>query len=461
MKSRIGWVVLTLGLGWVLGSCGEDSLVPDPGGTEELPGTEADGGIGGEPDAGPDPIPDAGTPDGGPGPQEPGFPLPNLPNWQFYGRAQGGPRQVFGVSSDQAGNIWVAGGDDGLFLLPLGAQTFRRFTIADGLTPYRAPAGDKQQPVLSVAGAQAGVVFVGYKGVHAGREEQDPPYMVKSGDVDRVTLSGGVIQVQHLDIFSPTGEVKGYNENREKIRDVYRIVYNPVTGDAWFGGNHGVALYNGLATNEAELVLEHVHADINGYATENTATGLTILSDLWKGVAITSTGTVWTAGAHRTASIAFGTNGRNFQQFTQSRAQFIDLWPDAKPENAKPSERTDDFVEDLALTSDGGFWAGSLLGLAFWQPGVPISYVPKGVMVDEKVTSLELDAQGSSLWIGHIFSGLSRRLPNGQFQRFDFSVFGNDLVRGNVPDIQSDVVNGQRRILVAFGAGAIGIYTGP
>ena len=47
-------------------------------------------------------------------------PPPSSGDWTFYGAAQGGPRYVYGVSADAGGNIWVAGGEEGLFVLQQG-----------------------------------------------------------------------------------------------------------------------------------------------------------------------------------------------------------------------------------------------------------------------------------------------------------------------------------------------------
>ena len=410
----------------------------------------------------PEGPPDAGTPIPGPGdggtPLPPTLSLPTLPGWQFYGPAQGGPRQVLGVSADRGGNIWVAGGEDGLYLLAPGASTFRRFTIANGLTPYRDPAGNRQQPVISVVGGEAGTVYAGYRGINGGRQELDPPYMVKSGDVDKVTFAGAggaAIAVEHYDIYSPKGEVPGYNEDREKVRDVYRMLYDPRTGDVWFGGNHGVSLYDGVRRR----VVEHVHPMLNGYTASGHYTGL---SDLYKGLALDARGNLWLGGANRTAKLPFATNGRNLVDVYEQPYSYLDIWPDAKSTDARASERTDDYVEDMAITPDGSFWVGSIPnGLARLSPAGRVVQTVREGMVDPKVTALEHDPQGGALWVGHIYGGVTRLLPSGGRELLDFRAFGGDLVQGVVPDIQSDTFNGQRRILVAFSAGAVGVYTGP
>ena len=51
-------------------------------------------------------------------------------------------------------------------------------------------------------------------------------------------------------------------------------------------------------------------------------------------------------------------------------------------------------------------------------------------------------------------------LVYGTASFYDYHVFGNQAVDGIVTDIQSDNLQGTRRIFVAFDNGAIGVYTG-
>lgn len=375
--------------------------------------------------------------------------LPEAPHWQFYGPQHGGPRQPLSVSTDQGGNLWVAGGDEGLFVLRPGEEQFQRFTIADGLAGYTDASGPRAYKVLSVAGGKAGTVYVGYKGLHGGLDDGDPEFMRKSGDADEVTLAGAGITVRHFDISTPPGSSSSYPDGREKIRDVLRIIWNAETGDVWFGGNHGVALWDAVRGE----IREHKHAAVNGY----TSTGHhTMLSGDWYGIALDANGDFWLGGGHRTARIPFS-HGRGFSSGLDPE---LDIWPDAKANNARPDERIDDFIQDMAAMPDGSVWVGSIPnGLARITPPATISTVSEG-MVDKKVTALETDRDDGSLWVGHIWGGLSR-LKDGAFVHYDFRVLGDVITRGSVPDIQSDVIGGRRRILVAFDAGAIGIYTGP
>jgi len=91
-------------------------------------------------DAGP---PDAGPPDAGP-PDAGGLKTISFPgtlNWDFYGPQHGGPQDVRDVALDEGGNLWVAGGSEGLFLMRANGTgglsgRFEKFGIADGLHPY-------------------------------------------------------------------------------------------------------------------------------------------------------------------------------------------------------------------------------------------------------------------------------------------------------------------------------------
>ena len=81
--------------------------------------------------------------------------------WTFHGPEAGLPADVYGASEDQGGNLWVAGGREGLFLLRKGATRFERFGLAEGLTPYgmwkgKVPVGEKLLDVRSVHGGPAG-----------------------------------------------------------------------------------------------------------------------------------------------------------------------------------------------------------------------------------------------------------------------------------------------------------------
>jgi hypothetical protein len=285
---------------------------------------------------------DAGTTDGGtdggpttdggtvwvPPPPVP-FPSPAPADWAFYGPQNGGPHDVLGVSADQGGNIWVAGGEDGLFLLRAGATTFERFTMDDGLRPYgymkdgSDPVGPKFLKVISVAGGPANTVFVGYEGRNRNLADDcegnwdgphPDPSIYKSGDADRVTVdASGKLTVVHYDIFSGPGVVGNEPAGREKLCHVVRIVWNAATNDLWFGGNHGYAWgdpnYAGNKTCNGQLgcsgLREHGHPAFNGV---NAAGGCCdFVTGDYRGVAVDpATGDVWFGGINRTTKLHWG-----------------------------------------------------------------------------------------------------------------------------------------------------------
>src|SRR2546430_7456997 len=253
----------------------------------------ADGGPSEPPDAGPaDAGPDGGPADAGPadgGPADGGTPLKNVvfpttANWDFYGPQNGGPQDVRDVAMDEGGNLWVAGGKEGLFVMRADASgrlsgTFEKFGIADGLHPYGWLNGEAAQgmvvpdgtpsdpnpsldatPVISLAGGPSGTVFVGYQGKPGCESAWDgaswkppsqwgDPAVYKSGDADRVTLTASGISVVHYDIFSGPGMVPFEMKGREKLCTIYRLVWDKQKSLIGFGSNHGFAAGQAPAVN--------------------------------------------------------------------------------------------------------------------------------------------------------------------------------------------------------------------
>jgi len=334
---------------------GVDAGTPDAGGVDA--GTPDAGGVdAGMPDAGgvDAGMPDAGGVDAGPG--DAGSPdggaadggtivFPNSAGWTFYGPQNGGPPDVYGVTTDEGGNVWVAGGADGLFLMrnvgtaaaPQPSGTFEKFGLSDGLHPYGylngavassmgvsdgSPADLSPDlaatPVISVAGGPAGVVYVGYQG-RAGCESAwnwqcaitnpdgtcaqatDPstwgnPALYKSGDADRVTLSARGISVVHYDVFSGPNVVKAETGGRERLCSIFRLVWDKAQDKVWVGANHGFAVlkasyagdptcngeYPGFRNNaDCTGVYEHSHPAINACATDSDPTGKSCPSPIY------------------------------------------------------------------------------------------------------------------------------------------------------------------------------------
>ena len=341
---------------------------------------------------------------------------------------------MFQATADQSGNIWVAGGEDGLFLLRFDgkkyADKFQRFTLADGLRPYgylpdgSDPVGPKYLKVIAVEGGAPGTVYVGYEGIPGCENAWDTPanrpgpngpglaYVYKSGDADRVTVdAAGKLKVVHYDIFSGPNVVLAEMDGREKLCTIYRIVYDPKGGNLWFGGNHGFAWgdpsYAGNPTcNGAKScagVVEHSHPAFNGCSRDADCGPWAWITEDYRGIAVEPGGDVWFGGVARTTRFHWSFFGGSsmwdrfigaadlteglgdpkkcpygaFPCYIQNR---IDVWPDLKgeqPINVQPplpSERIDDLVFGIAAMPDSSVWIGSgYLGLRHLDPyGTPI-----------------------------------------------------------------------------------------
>ena len=506
----------------------EPQARPDPGGGG---GTGTDAGV---VDAGPGSGggDDGGTPDGGSGGSggetdggvptdggtQLGVTLPTLPGWTFYGPEQGGPQQVLGVSADEGGNVWVAGGEEGLFLLEAGKTRLRRFTMADGLRPYGYmpgggdPPGEKWLKVLSVAGGPAGTVFVGYAGMgdgEGGKKLPDgvrgcetnfdtsarDPAVYKSGDADRVTLKAdGTLSVVHYDIFSgPDVNPEHYPTGREKVCSIFRIAWDKSTNSVWFAGNHGFvrgdASYRGQRKADGTWcngslrcsgVEEHAHPHLNAY-NQPTGGSVVLLTWRYRGLALEPNGDVWVGGHDRSTRFLYGTKG-NFWD-AQSITEFgqdeyttakIDIWKDANPgEYSRPQERTDDNVTGIARGCDGTVYATSIRRRGTDAPrgvaringnGIVMGYIREGLLFSENVYVAADSSGDCSLWIASNGGGLTRYRASGS-EYLHAAALGADLAAMNAVDIQMQGRGEGRRVLVAFQgtatrAGAIGIYSG-
>jgi hypothetical protein len=442
----------------------------------------------------------------GDAPPPPPPPPPSEGGWTFYGRAQGGPQRVFGVSADEGGNLWVAGGEEGLFVLQKGQAQFRRFTLADGLRPYgymldgSAPPGEKYLKVISVAGGPPGVAFVGYEGKKPApgmptcEDEWDQAYaagrtpdasIYKSGDADRVTLTATGIQVVHYDLSTGPNKVASEPRGREKLCNILRIAYDPRTKSVWFGANHGFAWGRadfpgyrcapGTWDYGCAGVMEHVHPAINAWNSDQTR--VVLLTDAYHGVSVASNGDVWFGGANRSTRFRYGTNGNNYwaaQAQSEGSAYAwnrYDIWPDAVGEPHLPTreQRVDDHVSGMAVMSDQSVWVGSWVrGLALLDASGSRLRTLSTELVDGKgyVSAVARDPLDDSVWAGASWGGGLSRVRGTTVMKYGSGVLPSHLVWMRILDIQVDRSSSPRRILVGFHGtdstpGAVGVYTGP
>ena len=432
--------------------------------------------------------PDAGTSNA----ELPSVEFPTAPGWTFHGPSSGLPQRVLGVTTDEGGNLWVAGGTEGLFVLRPGESRFRRFGLAEGLHPYGYLPGGADVPgpyhleVLSVAGGGAGVVFVGYAGKPGCEDDWDgpnpDPSVYKSGDVDRVTLVGDSLEVVHYDLFSGPAVVAAETRGREKLCSVYRIAVDRAAGRAWFGANHGFAMgdarFSGAPACNGQLscagVLEHVHPAVNAWGDEGR-TQYVLLTGDYRGIAVNpATHDAWFAGATRTTRFTWGSRGGmsrpegaywDAQLDTEATDwNRVDVWPDASPAPT-PSERKDDLAFDASLADDGSLWiASAAWGMAHLSPDGKVLGTVQGGLVSPHASSVQVDVDGS-VWAGARWGGGLSRLSGGGITHVDASVLGPELASLPVSGLHLQRTASGRRLIVAFDtsgthAGAVGIYEG-
>ncbi len=421
-------------------------------------------------------TPDAGIPDAGPPPLPPIDPVGT--HWTFYGPGNGGPSRTYGASMDDGGNLWVAGGEEGLFLLRAGSTRFERFTLADGLHPWGTPFAG-QGPVTAyylnvsaVAGGAKGVVYVGYLGMPppAGQPACEDnwdaaanpdPNVYKSGDADKVILlPGGGIKVLHYDLSTPPGHVAAEPRGREKLCHVYRILFDRAHNNLWFGANHGYAWGNPDFDGYNLGAQEHAHPLLNGYPTE-TATGEYAYTNYYWGLTVEPNGWLWVGGKYRSQHCPGGINGSGFwtcEAQGSNPANQVDWWPDKVHVDSRPSQRLNDDVSGMALGPDGDLYIGSFtLGLAHQKSDGSLEYITKGLANNTELTSMAADPYDGSVWVGHLWGGITR------IRRDQFVLYGGNALGGRegsaIPDIQIDQSQPFRRVIVTF-RGSVGIYDG-
>ncbi|MDY7231866.1 hypothetical protein [Hyalangium rubrum] len=432
-------------------------------------------------------------------------PPPTTAGWEFYGVNEGGPSVVYGVTADEGGNVWVAGGEEGLFLLKPGATSFQRYTMTDGLRPYGYMA-DGSIPqglppylkVISVAGGPAGTVFVGYEGQpgtgydHCENNWDGPnpiPARYKSGDADKVTLlSDGTLNVVHYDIFSGPNVVGDEPQGREKLCNVLRIAYDKRTQSVWFGGNHGFARGDALfegnpacnGQHSCAGLTEHVHPAINAYVYSHQSEDKVkypddkskwrvrgaLLTDAYYGVAVDPSGDAWFGGADRSTRFRYVSSSGDINKPNYWRAQVMsegkeyawnryDVWTDTvgEPQMSRPEQRTGDHVSGIALTRDGSVWMGSFSnGLAQMTPEGVVKQRISAQLADRKglVSAVAADPLDDSVWAGTYWGGGLSRVKGSTVAHYGVPVFGMDLTMSRVSDVQVDTSGDKRRILVGF-----------
>lgn len=497
----------------VVGCSGGKGQGSPSGGVQQSGGSPpepaSDGGVG----AGSVPEPDGGVA------LQPPF---TRDHWTFYGQSQRLSGEVWDVSADEGGNVYVAGGDavyakkraDPSFLRFDGAKaglTQNCYAVADPNDPAQLdrnlhpnPPGPAQLcPVISVGGAAPGVAMIGFQGIGTDGDP-DADWAQDSGGADLVAFDGASLtRTRHVFVGSPPHTICAANGNeahtstcsyefdwfwvmgRRKLRQVNRIAVNHDTGsrmygDVWMGGTHATfaayvndALQRGWVDDtvgwdpkwaDAKFVWEHEHPGITD-ANGNFLTGYTyaLAIDPRNGIP-------WGHNGFRLASVSGGYGGNVSSKIWWLPVPWIDVWPDTGDPKQRPSF---DAVMSLSFCKDGTLWMGSDgHGLARRDPGGSISTLglPDPAAHGDSATAVACDPSDGSVWIGLGWGGVMR-LKNGAFTLLDPTGLP-EFARHQVLSIQIDRWASPRVVYFAFlptrdasgqvtAPGGVATYDGP
>ncbi len=480
-----------------------------------LPSGDADGGVA----AGGAPAPDAGPADAGVA-LEPPF---TQGRWTFYGTSQGLSGEVWDVSADEGGNVYVAGGD-AVYAKKRAEPRFLRFDAdAAGLTrncyavanPNDPAQLDRKLhpdppgppllcPVISVGGAAPGVAMIGFQGIGTDGDP-DADWAQDSGGADLVAFDGtSLTRTRHVFIASPPHTICAANGNeahtstcsyafdwfwvmgRRKLRQVFRIAVNHdpgsrMYGDVWMGGTHATfaayvndAVRRGWVDDtvgwdpkwaDARYVWEHEHPGILG-------AGGSFLTGYTYALAVDPrNGIPWGHNGFRLASVSGGYGGDVSSKIWWLPEPWIDVWPDTGDPQQLPSL---DAVMSLSFCRDGTLWMGSAgHGLARRDAATgAISRLdlPDPAAHGDSVTAVACDPSDGSVWIGLGWGGVLR-LKDGAFTALDPAGLP-DFARHQVLSIQIDRWASPRVVYFAFlptrdasarvtAPGGVAAYDGP
>jgi chitodextrinase len=397
-----------------------------------------------------------------------------LDGWTFYGSDQGLSEDIQDVSTDEAGNVYVAGGD-AVYAKARAAQRFLRFDHAnagltqncndpDQYTVATPPKPFYTCPVISVAGAAPGKAIIGFDMFKLEMYERPlwADWPIEAGGADVVAFdpaAGTLTRVRHVRVASPPhticatatfyGRVTScpdpYNywwfAGRRLVARIVRIVVNhdtasPLYGDAWMGCQHATfaallanAEARGLVDRTAGLgpewvdakdVWEHEHMALSG-----PLPGQDWVNGEGWALSIAPDGTIWGSNEYRTTFL--GGYGADLSILNNPGAPdqdsdfwmnypYLDLWPDP-PDDYRSSQA--DAVRSMSHCPDGTLWIGSLThGLARRAPDGSITYLslPDPAMQDG-VSAVACDPSDGSVWIGLAQVGGVLRYRGGVFER--------------------------------------------
>jgi hypothetical protein len=447
----------------------------------------------------------------------PGVAQPSLSKdgFVFYGAGHGMARDVWDVSPDEAGNVWVAGGDV-LLVKRRDEARFRRLDPASaGITRNCDAAGQTACPIVSVGGGAPGVAVVGLKGLGTDGDD-DPDWWLDSGGADVLAFDGErVTRTRHVHVAGPPerfcmnhdpppcsiGDAT-YEKGRRKVRQVLRVAVNHRAGtlqygDVWMAGTHGS--FNLLVANpeqrgwvdltdrypgteDRRYVWEHDHPAMTAWANIGGVKQNAFLAGTTVALAIDpTTGDPWAANETRLASKqGAGTRWDGWDapmwppwkvdpRTGHELDSFLDVWPDPRPADPFDFDAVDprwmDAVASLSFCDDGTLWiASSLHGLARRSPGGAISYLSLPDGLGDSATAVACDPSDGSVWVGFGWGGFGRW--SGSWWTVEQAAPPEFALNGPVRSIQIDRWASPRIVYLAhaasrLGPGGLTVYQGP
>ncbi len=427
----------------------------------------------------------------------------------FYGNGDGMAADVWDVSADEAGNVYVAAGNV-LFAKQRGEEAFHGFDAASaGITRNCDEAKTKACPLVSVGGGAPGVAVVGLQGLGTDGDS-DPDWWLDSGGADVLAFDGQRLsRTRHVHVagmpnqfcmdHSPPPCSFGdatWEKGRRKVRQVLRIAVDHRVGalqygDVWMAGSHGtfsVLVANPVqrgwvdlvpqfpGTEDRRFVWEHDHPAYMGWATTGGTKQYAFLTGSSRALAIDpTTGDPWAANETRLAtkqgagSRADGWNASMWPPWsTDEIRSFIDVWLDPDPANPMDYDATDprwmDAVSALSFCDDGTLWiASSIHGLARRARDGSISYLDLPGGHGNSATAIACDPSDGSIWVGFGWGGFGRW--NGGWWTVEQISPPAFAALAPVRSIQIDRWASPRIVYFAhaasrFGAGGVTVYSG-
>jgi hypothetical protein len=406
--------------------------------------------------------------------------------WTFYGSSQGLSDDIQDVSPDEAGNVYVAGGD-ALYAKGPTDPAFLRFDASNAALTKNCndrSAWHDENPakpfymcrVISVAGAAPGKAIIGFDSIDVVPQD-GANWTYHAGGADVVAFDAAhrsATRTRHAWFASPphticTTPVYGRTATcnpgdywwvlgRRVFVRVRRLVVNhdrssPMYGDVWAGGQHATfaallenahdrglpdrTLGMGSEWADAKDVWEHDHPALMSPG------GAFVNGEGW-GLSIDPRdGKPWGSNEFRTSYIdGYGASLANDAWWL---GPFLDVWPD--PPNTFFTA-ADDNVRSLSHCPDGTLWIGSLThGLARLDPAGALTYpaLPAGM---GGVAAVACDPTDSSVWLGLAAGGVAR-LRGGSVERLDTAAWP-PFTQHPVQSIQIDRWSAARTVYFAF-----------